>query len=60
MTSYPNTYRELRQYLDDLNEDQLDKNITVEFNGEFFPAEFQDSPDYTDVLDEDHPVIVVI
>lgn len=54
------TYRELRELLHDLTEEQLDYDITVEAleSDEFIPGEFR-VISWSEVLGEDHPVITV-
>jgi hypothetical protein len=55
------TYRELRKALEDLTEDQLNCDVTVEaaLSDECSPAELRTCGEDHDILDEDHPVIYV-
>ena len=52
------TYNDLIQQLSCLSDEQLNTNITLEFNEEFFMAELKIAD--TDVLDSDHPVLGLI
>lgn len=55
------TYRKLREALNDLTEEQLDCDVTVEaaLSDECSSAEFRVCDEEHDILDEDHPVIYV-
>lgn len=53
------TYRELLQALSALDDSQLDCDVSIEFNGEFYEVSEMYVVDETDVLDVDHPVIRV-
>lgn len=50
------TYRQLQKILNELHPEQLDCDVTVEVDGEFFSADLRICGE-TDVLDENHPVI---
>lgn len=54
----PNTYRQLMEACQQMNEDQLDSNISVQFDDEWMPAELRINEE-DDVLDANHPVIYV-
>jgi hypothetical protein len=51
-----NTYRQLKEALELLTEDQLDANISVLHQDEYYPAEFR-IDDEGSVLDEKHPIL---
>lgn len=55
------TYRELLEKLSKLSNDQLDNmDVTIrDVNGEYFPAEFEICGPCSDVLDPNHPLLVV-
>ena len=52
------TYKDLIQQLRCFSDEQLNTNVTLEFNEEFFMAELKIAD--TDVLDSDHPVLGLI
>lgn len=54
------TYRELKEKLIDLNEEQLDMDVTVcdIYNDEYFAASLDFTLPTNSVLDEGHPVFV--
>jgi len=57
------TYRQLRDAINLMNDEQMDSNITVQEAqeddlDEFYPAELRIIRE-TDVLDENHPVIYI-
>jgi hypothetical protein len=55
------TYRELAQRILEMNEEQLNSDITVyDNNGEYFRSTLEFSNKNCDTLDEGHPVISVI
>lgn len=55
------TYRQLWEALINMNDEQLDSNVTVRIphEDEFYPAELRFAEE-TDVLDQGHPVIHVL
>ena len=55
------TYRELAQRILEMNEEQLNSDITVyDNNGEYFRSTLVFSDKICDTLDEEHPIISVI
>jgi hypothetical protein len=55
------TYRELAQRILEMNEEQLNSDITVyDNNGEYFRSTLVFSDKICDTLDEGHPIISVI
>jgi len=55
------TYRELAQRILEMNEEQLNSDITVyDNNGEYFRSTLEFSNKNCDTLDEGHPVISVV
>lgn len=53
------TYRDLFNLLSKMNDENLDQNVTVEFDGEFYPAKIGFADDNQSVLDEGHPFLAV-
>lgn len=53
------TYRDLFNLLSKMSDENLDQNVTVEFDGEFYPAKVSFADDNQSVLDEGHPVITL-
>ncbi len=54
------TYRQLQVYLLHLHPEQLDCDVTVEFDGEAYAADFRIVDEENDVgLDPNHPVVYV-
>ena len=51
------TYRDLLNRLKKLNEDQLNSDITVQIDSEFYKATMYLTDKEVDILDEGHPVI---
>lgn len=53
------TYKQLKNWLASLTEDQLNTNVTIydADNDEFYPVEGMFQTIETDVLDEDHPAL---
>ena len=53
------TYRELLNQLQQLNDEQLDSDVTVEDGdeNECYPATFYICDDFHDSLDNEHPII---
>jgi len=52
------TYRDLLNKLQKLNENQLNSDITVQIDSEFYKATMYLTDNKIDILDEGHPVIV--
>ena len=52
------TYRDLLNKLQKLNESQLNSDITVQIDSEFYKATMYLTDNSIDILDEGHPVIV--
>ena len=52
------TYRDLLNKLQKLNEAQLNSDITVQIDDEFYKATMYFTDNSIDILDEGHPVIV--
>lgn len=52
------TYRDLLRKLKTLSEKQLDMDLTLYSDGEYYPAEIL-LTDADDVLDENHPYIAI-
>ena len=52
------TYRDLLNKLQKLNEAQLNSDITVQIDSEFYKATMYLTDYRIDILDEGHPVIV--
>jgi hypothetical protein len=52
------TYRDLLNKLQKLNEAQLNSDITVQIDSEFYKATMYLTDNRIDILDEGHPVIV--
>ena len=52
------TYRDLLNKLQKLNESQLNSDITVQIDDEFYKATMYLTDNRIDILDEGHPVIV--
>lgn len=52
------TYRDLLNKLQKLNENQLNSDITVQIDDEFYKATMYLTDNKIDILDEGHPVIV--
>jgi hypothetical protein len=52
------TYRDLLNKLKKLNEAQLNSDITVQIDSEFYKATMYLTDNRIDILDEGHPVIV--
>jgi len=52
------TYRDLLNKLQKLNENQLNSDITVQIDDEFYKATMYLTDNSIDILDEGHPVIV--
>ena len=52
------TYRDLLNKLQKLNETQLNSDITVQIDSEFYKATMYLTDYRIDILDEGHPVIV--
>jgi hypothetical protein len=50
------TYAELAAAIGKMTQEQQDMELTLEFNGEFFPAEIR-IVDESDILDAGHPVV---
>ena len=54
------TFRELQTWLNTLSSNDLDCTATVYVNGEFMPVkDLIKTGDFADILDPNHPVIVV-
>jgi len=58
--SLATTYRQMGEKIKEMNDEQLDSNITVyvENEEEFYPADLRIVKE-DDVLDENHPIIVI-
>ena len=56
------TYRDLLNALDKLTDEQLDCDLSVYVPGidEYYEAQFDFSSEEGDVLDEGHPIFVII
>ena len=52
------TYRDLLNKLQKLNENQLNSDITVQIDSEFYKATMYLTDNKIDILDKGHPVIV--
>jgi hypothetical protein len=52
------TYRDLLNKLKKLNEEQLNSDITISNNDEYYKATLVFTDKQIDILDEGHPVIV--
>jgi hypothetical protein len=50
------TYAELAAAIGKMTQEQQDTELTLEFHGEFFPAEIR-TVDEADILDAGHPVV---
>lgn len=54
------TYRELRDKLDELTDEQLDCDVTVhDLDDEYFPISSLETYDTEGVLDDNHPFLEV-
>lgn len=56
------TYKELAKSISNMTEDQQNCDVTVYVEGldEFYPVKVLDFQDISDVLDEGHPVLIVV
>jgi hypothetical protein len=57
------TYRQLQQYIEKMNEEQLDSNVTIHLDSidEFLPVHHAElvNDNEEDRLDDGHPVLIV-
>lgn len=49
------TYRQLAELIEEMNDEQKDKDITLHFQGEYYPAELVFTDEEDDVLGDNHP-----
>lgn len=55
------TYKKLLSFLNNLSEEELNMTATIQISDEFFAVSHASkTDDFDDILDANHPVIVVI
>ena len=53
------TYRDLLTRIDDLEEEQLDMDVMIDVDDEFFPAEEFKIDELADRLEDGHPYLTI-